>query len=116
MRVRDIKHPKSSEEDLKKVYFNSGNLTPQGTKVIIGSRREGTPGILVTGHIIGDRPSVNWGIFPRHSSSKRGLKANSNRMDIRFQKRIRILLDWGRTKGFDQRVHEIYYLLPSERR
>ena len=79
--------------------------------------KEETPGIPITGHIIGDQPRRELGNIPKTLIiQKRDKSELDYGMDIRFQKGIRILLNWGRTKGFDQRVHEIYYLLPSERR
>jgi hypothetical protein len=60
IKVRDIKHPKSSEEGLKRYTSAQENLTPQGTKSHNREQKEGTPGIPVTGNIIGDQPGVNW--------------------------------------------------------
>ena len=78
MRVRVIKHPKSSEEDLKKVYFNSGKSDSTKDKSHNREQKEGTPGILVTGHIIGDQPGVNWEhIQDTYHSKTRAEKANS---------------------------------------
>ena len=114
--MRDIKHPKSSEENLKRYISTQENLTPQGTKSHNREQKEGTPGMPVTGHIIGDQPKRELGNIPKTLIIQKRAKSKLDYgMDIRFQKGVRILLEWGRTKGFNQRVHEIYYLLPSER-
>ena len=86
---------KSSKEDLKKVYLNSGKSDSTGDQGYNREQKEGIPRILVTGDIIGDQPGVNRGIFPRHlSSERRAEKENSTyRMGIRFHKEIRILLN-----------------------
>ena len=81
--------------------------------------KEETPGIPITGHIIGDQPRRESGNIPETLIiQKGGLKKKTQLTGWTFDsaKGIRILLDWGRTKGFNRIVHEIYYLLPSERR
>ena len=50
------------------------NLTPQGTKSHNRKRKERTPGIPVTGHIIGDQPSVNWELIQDTHHPKGELK------------------------------------------
>ena len=75
IRVRDINQPNIWERP-EKGTSTQENLTPQGTKVIIGSRKEGTPGI--PRYIIGDRPKRELVYMPKHSSSKkRAEKENS---------------------------------------
>jgi len=87
IRVRDINQPNIWERP-EKGTSTQENLTPQGTKVIIGSRKEGTPGIPITGYIIGDRPKRELVYMPKHSSSeRRAWKSKSTyRMDIQFHK------------------------------
>ena len=52
----EISINQTSEKDLKKVHNLRKIWLHRGTEVIIGSRKEGTPRIPVTGYIIGDRP------------------------------------------------------------
>jgi hypothetical protein len=105
IRVRDINQPNIWERP-EKGTSTQENLTPQGTKVIIGSRKEGTPGIPVTGYIIGDRPKRELVYMPKHSSSeRRAWKSKSTyRMDIRIHNGKTNLTQLGTQT---QRVHEI---------
>jgi len=105
IRVRDINQPNIWERP-EKGTSTQENLTPQGTKVIIGSRKEGTPGIPITGYIIGDRPKRELVYMPKHSSSeRRAWKSKSTyRMDIRIHNGKTNLTQLGTQT---QRVHEI---------
>ena len=80
IRVKDINHPKHLRRT-QKAHLNLGKSDSTGDKSHNREKKEGTSGIPVTGHIIGDRPSVNWGIFPRHSSSERRAKKQTRLQD-----------------------------------
>jgi hypothetical protein len=65
----------------------------------MGSEEEGTPGIPVTGHIIGDQPKRELGNVPKTLIIQKRAKSKLDYgMDIRFQNRDTNLTQLGKNK------------------